>query len=72
MCPYCKSDAPPTPAGFTWWGGLIGPKVLSHVVCPACRKGYNGKTHQPNTTGIVIYSVVVGVLIIAVAAMLAR
>ena len=47
---------------FTWWGGVIGPKVLTHVKCPRCRHAYNGKTGRDNTTGIVIYSVVVGVI----------
>lgn len=72
MCPYCKSDLPPKPAGFTWWGGVLGPKVLSHAICPACKKGYNSKTMQPNTTGIAIYSVVVIALVLVVAALLAR
>ena len=72
MCPYCKSDLPPNPAGFTWWGGVLGPKVLNHAICPACRKGYNRKTMQPNTTGIAIYSVVVAVVAIVVVTMLLR
>ena len=72
MCPYCKSDLPPNPAGFTWWGGVLSPKVLNHAICPACRKGYNSKTMQPNTTGIAIYSVVVIALVLVVAALLAR
>jgi hypothetical protein len=66
MCPFCQSPVPPRPAGFTWWGGLLGPKLLSHVYCASCGKGYNGKTNQPNTTGIIIYSVVVGVIALAV------
>ncbi len=41
---------------------MLGPKILKHVKCPGCGKAYNGKTGQDNTTGIVIYSVVVGVL----------
>ena len=47
---------------FTWWGGVVGPKVLTHVKCPRCGYAYNGKTGRDNTTGIVIYSVVVGVI----------
>jgi hypothetical protein len=47
---------------FTWWGGVIGPKVLTHVKCPRCGHAYNGKTGRDNTTGIVIYSVVVAVI----------
>ena len=58
---------------FTWWGGVLGPKVLTHVKCPGCGHAYNGKTGRDNTTGIVIYSVIIGILafglaIVAVAA----
>ena len=47
---------------FTWWGGVLGPKILTHVKCPGCGHGYNGKTGRDNTTGIVIYSVIVGIV----------
>lgn len=47
---------------FTWWGGLIGPRVLTHVKCPGCGHGYNGKSGKDNTTGIVIYSIIVGIV----------
>lgn len=61
---------------FTWWGGLVGPKILTHVKCPACGAQYNGKTGKDNTTGIIVYSIAVvlliGVfLIIAIAAVIA-
>ena len=49
---------------FTWWGGLLGPKILTHVRCPGCGHAYNGKTGRENTTGIVIYSVIVGVVVL--------
>ena len=49
---------------FTWWGGLIGPRVLTHVKCPGCGHGYNGKSGKDNTTGIVIYSIIVGVVVL--------
>jgi hypothetical protein len=72
MCPYCRSTAPSRPAGFTWWGGLIGAKVLNHVYCTACGKGYNGRSGQPNTTGIIIYSVVVAGVALLLVSMLIR
>ncbi len=53
-CPKCKStDA--KPVTFTWWGGLVGPKLISHVRCQSCGGSYNGKTGKPNTVAIAIY-----------------
>ncbi len=59
-CPKCGS-ADSTLARFTWWGGALGPRVLTHVKCPSCSHKYNGKTGKDNTAGIVIYSLVVGI-----------
>lgn len=58
-CPKCGL-ADSVLAKFTWWGGALGPRVLTHVKCPNCSHKYNGKTGKDNTTGIVIYSLVVG------------
>ena len=60
-CPYCGSRNHSN-ISWTLWGGAIGPKILHHVKCIDCKKNYNGKTGQPNTKGIVIYTVVTGVL----------
>jgi rubredoxin len=60
-CPKCGS-ADPELTKFTWWGGAIGPRILTHVKCPSCRYKYNGKTGKDNTTGIVVYSLVVGLI----------
>lgn len=62
-CPKCQATGAER-MSFTWWGGLIGPKVLTHVKCPGCGHGYNGKTGRDNTTGIIIYTVIVGVIAI--------
>ncbi|HLM01765.1 MAG TPA: hypothetical protein VK400_11975 [Pyrinomonadaceae bacterium] len=56
-CPKC-SQSLAQKVSFTWWGGLLGPKLLSHVKCGSCGTGYNGKTGKDNTTNIVIYSIV--------------
>ena len=56
-CPKCGAGEA-TPVKFTWWGGVLGPKLLNHVKCNGCGYAYNGKTGNPNTTGIVIYTVV--------------
>lgn len=60
-CPKChQSNA--QQMSFTWWGGILGPKILTHVKCQNCRTTYNGKTGKDNTTNIIIYSVVVFVI----------
>jgi hypothetical protein len=60
-CPRCKSPNIHRPS-FTWWGGALGPKLLSHAVCRACGFGFNWKTGKSNATGIAIYTAV-GVLL---------
>ena len=63
-CPKCgKSGA--SAVGFTWWGGLLGPKLFNVVKCGGCATQYNGKSGKMNTTNIVIYSVVIGIAAIA-------
>jgi len=72
-CPFCNQNQyAPTPVGFTWWGGIIGPKILNHVQCPQCGRAYNGKTGLPNTNAIAIYMVVVGILVVAILGVIAR
>lgn len=60
-CPKCGA-ADPKPLSFTWWGGALCPKILHHVKCIGCGYKYNGKTGRDNTTGIVIYFVIVGII----------
>ena len=63
-CPKCgKSDA--APVSFTWWGGILGPKLFHVVSCNGCKTQYNGKSGKMNTTNIVIYSLVIAVVAIA-------
>jgi hypothetical protein len=60
---YKCSSREASPVGFTWWGGVLGPKLLSHVRCAKCGAEYNAKTGQPNTAAIVVYvAVVIAVL----------
>jgi transposase-like protein len=60
-CPYCGSSDVKK-VSFTWWGGYLGPSMLTHVKCRDCQATFNGKTGESNTRGIVIYSLVVGVV----------
>ncbi len=57
-CPKCGAEES-NKVGFTWWGGVLGPALLSHVRCGQCGTAYNGKTGQSNTGAIAIYTVVV-------------
>lgn len=52
-CPNCGStDSVPVP--FTWWGGRIGPRLLSHVQCKSCGQRFNVRTGKTNTVAITI------------------
>ena len=62
-CPKCNGVA--EKVKFTWWGGVLGPKLLTHVKCSACSYKYNGKSGKDNTTGIIIYSVIVALFCFA-------
>ena len=70
-CPNCSATGA-TKVGFTWWGGVLGPALLTHVKCPECGTTYNGKTGESNTTGIIVYSVVVGIIVLAAVVLLSR
>jgi hypothetical protein len=64
-CPRCRRPDPEQ-VKFTWWGGLLGPKLLKHVKCNGCGLTYNGKSGQSNTTNIVVYSVIVAAIVFAI------
>ena len=57
-CPGC-GDREASSVGFTWWGGALGPRLLSHVRCLYCGVEYNGKTGRSNRNAIIVYMVVV-------------
>ncbi len=63
-CPRCGGGFVTKPS-FTWWGGLLGPALLSHAVCGQCHFGFNWKTGKSNTNAIIIYyAVIFGILIL--------
>ena len=64
-CPQCHAQEEPRPIGFTWWGGLIGPKLLHHVECPRCGTRFNARTGRSNDTAIAIYMIAIGVIAFA-------
>ena len=68
-CPRCQNTQA-DPVSFTWWGGVLGPKLLTHVKCANCAAKYNGKTGRWNTTAIVIYTVVLTVIAFVIGGLL--
>ena len=57
-CPKCGSKMV-TKVKYTWWGGVLGPRMLHHTKCQACSYTYNSKTGKSNTQGIIIYSIII-------------
>jgi hypothetical protein len=53
-CPKCQNPNVYKP-GFTWWGGIVGPKILNHTVCRGCGFSFNGKTGKSNNVAIAVY-----------------
>jgi hypothetical protein len=67
-CPRCRSSNVKRPT-YTWWGGLLGPKLFNHAVCSGCGFGFNYKTGKGNATAIGIYlgvSMLVALVIVVV------
>ena len=54
-CPGCGCRGDATKVSWTWWGGLIGPLLISTVRCNRCGVTYNGKHGDYNGTRIAIY-----------------
>ncbi len=66
QCPRCQSPNVHKPS-FTWWGGLLGPKLFNHMVCRSCGFGYNARTGRSNSGPIAMYlgaGVVIAILIL--------
>jgi hypothetical protein len=57
-CPNCRAPGDATPVGFTWWGGFIGPLIISCVRCRQCGTQYNGTHGDSNGMRILIYNLV--------------
>ena len=60
-CPKCRRTNA-TKVKFTWWGGALGPSMLTHVKCDNCGTEFNGKTGKSNQNNIMIYFLVIFVI----------
>jgi len=65
-CPQCGGGEAAR-VKFSSWGGVVGPKILSHVKCHRCGYKYNGKKGASNAGAIAIYTIVGGLIGIALA-----
>ena len=59
-CPACSATNA-RKVTYTWWGGLLGPKLFHHVKCQDCGVGYNGETGRSNMIAITVYLAISGV-----------
>jgi len=57
-CPQCNASNAEK-LKFTWWGGALGPKLLTHVKCQTCGKKYNDKSRREYLKNIIIYNKVI-------------
>jgi len=64
-CPKCgQTNA--KPVQYTWWGGVLGPRLFSHVKCQSCNTQYNGKTGRSNQQNIILYTLVTFMLVFCI------
>ena len=64
-CPKCGSKTL-SKVNFTWWGGVLGPKLFHHTQCESCNYRFNIKTGKSNNTAITIYTIALFVLAFAI------
>ena len=47
-CPRCRQVGANIRT-WSWWGGLIGPKIMKHATCMFCQQDFNYQTGKPIT-----------------------
>jgi predicted Zn finger-like uncharacterized protein len=67
-CPRCRAWGAKRVV-WTPWGSFYGPAMFTHVRCPKCGYGYNGKTGGSNLIPAIIFVTVpaIGICLILVA-----
>jgi len=64
-CPQCSSTQTKA-IKYTWWGGVLGPKLLNLQKCEACRFQFNRQTGKSTRNAVIVYNVVIIVVTIAI------
>lgn len=54
QCPRCASPHVERP-NFTWWGGIVGPRIMGILKCKYCSYEFVGKTGKEATQAKRIY-----------------
>ncbi len=57
ICPKCQGNQT-REVKYTWWGGLVGPKMMNLQKCEACRFQFNRKTNKGVLNAIIAYNVI--------------
>ena len=47
-CPRCRQVGASI-RKWSWWGGLIGPKIMKQATCRFCQQDFNYQTGKPIT-----------------------
>lgn len=63
-CPNCGAAGDAKKVKYTWWGGVLAPKMFAIVRCNQCGTSYNGRSGKYCTVGMIIY-LSVGILLVA-------
>lgn len=68
-CPECGARGAKR-VEWTFWGSYYGPKLFTHVRCPECGYGYNGKTGGSNALWAALLISIPALAILAIIAVL--
>lgn len=69
QCPSCGSNDA-AKVTLTWWGGVVGPRIMNLHKCRDCNCRFNSVTGKPADRAILAYALVglaVALLVVAVA-----
>lgn len=56
-CPSCGSTTTKE-VKYTWWGGLLGPKLFNLQACESCKFQFNRVTGKSTKNAVIAYNLV--------------